>query len=222
MGKESVRNDSTLFILIAFFIAVLIVSNIASVKITGFGWLLFDAGTILFPLAYIIDDIITEVYGFRLMRRLIFIGLGTLVITSLTFTAVQALPPATDWPNQEAYETILGQVPRIVAASMIAYFIGELANSYILARLKVKTKGKYLWGRLMGSSVIGHALDTVIFTIVAFAGILSGSMLLHIIATVFAIKMATEVVVSPITIRIIKHIKKTEKTNVTEFPQLLS
>jgi uncharacterized integral membrane protein (TIGR00697 family) len=206
--------------LAALFITTLIVSNIASTKLVGAGPLVFDAGTILFPLAYIVGDIVTEVYGFRKMRALIYIGIGMLLLTSLTFWLVGLLPSTPEWGNQVAYQTILGVVWRIIFASVIAILIGELVNAYILAKLKIKTKGKMLWHRLVGSSVAGNLVDTTVFTLIAFAGTVSGASLLNIIITVFLVKIITEIVVSPITMRIITHIKKHENIDVFEEPSL--
>lgn len=207
--------------LAALFITTLIVSNIASIKLVGAGPLIFDAGTILFPLAYIIGDVITEVYGFRKMRSLILIGIAMLLLTSLTFWIVGLLPSTPEWGNQDAYQTILGVVWRIIFASVVAFFIGELVNAYILAKLKIKTKGQKLWQRLIGSSVAGNIVDTTVFTLIAFAGTVSGSAIVRIIATVFLIKIVTEIVVSPVTMRVINYIKRRENLDVYEEPTLL-
>lgn len=205
-------------LLVGLFITTLIVSNIASVKIIHIGPIVFDAGTILFPLAYIVGDIVTEVYGFRKMRSLLYVGIGMLLLTSVTFWAVGALPAAADWPNQPAYDSILGVVWRIVAASVTAIFVGEFLNSYVLAKLKIKTKGKKLWHRLVGSSAVGSLVDTIVFSTLAFAGTMPGSVLLTLIVTVFCIKMATEVIVSPLTIHVIHAIKRHEKVDTYEEP----
>ncbi len=207
-------------LLAGLFVTTLIVSNIASVKLITVGPLTFDAGTILFPLAYIVGDIVTEVYGFRKMRSLLYVGIIMLLITAATFWAVGALPAAADWGNQAAYDSILGVVWRIVFASITAIFIGELLNAYVLAKLKIKTKGKQLWGRIVGSSAVGSFVDTTIFTLVAFTGIFPADVLVSIIVTVFLIKMATEIAVSPITIRIIHYIKKHENIDSYEVPSL--
>ena len=213
------KKTSTIYdVLVALLITTLIVSNIASVKLVQSGGLVFDAGTILFPLAYILGDIITEIYGFRRMRRLLFIGIGMLLLTALTFYTVQLLPAASDWSNQEAYESILGVVWRIVGASIVAIFVGELLNSYILAKLKIRTKGKGLWGRIVGSTAIGSLVDTVIFSLLAFGGTVSSSTMLQLIATVYGIKLVTEIIVSPITVRVINIIKKHEKIDTYEEP----
>lgn len=206
--------------LVALLLTTLIVSNIVSVKLVQIGGFVFDAGTILFPLAYIVGDIITEVYGFKRMRRLLYIGLGMLLLTVLTFMIVQILPSPVDWQNQDSYNKILGFVWRIVLASMVAFFVGELLNGYILANLKIKTKGKNLWIRLMGSSAIGSFVDTAVFTLLAFGGTVSGYILINIIATVYVIKILTELLFSPFTVKIINHIKKKEKIDVYESPKI--
>lgn len=207
-------------ILAALFIMTLIVSNIASVKLVQIGGFVFDAGTILFPLAYILGDVITEIYGFKRMRKLLLIGLSTLVITMFILWVVQHLPASADWGHQEAYEMTLGVVWRIVCASVVAIFIGELVNAYVLARMKVRTKGKHLWVRLIGSSAVGNVVDTVVFSVIAFAGTVSSSTLLVLIATVYGIKMATEIVISPVTMHVIALLKRHEKIDVYEEPRL--
>ena len=218
--KLKQSNFTAYEILVALFITVLIVSNIASTKIVHFYSLTFDAGTILFPLAYIVGDIITEIYGFRKMRRLIYLGIGMLLITTLTFYIVGLLPHAIDWTGQDAYNSILGVVWRIVGASIIALFFGEFFNSYILAKLKIQTKGKGIWGRVVGSTAIGSLIDTTLFSTIAFAGTMSSSTLIQLIATVYLVKVATEIVVSPITLQIIAYIKRTENIDTFEAPAL--
>ena len=156
-------------LLAGLFVTTLIVSNIASVKMVSVGPLVFDAGTILFPLAYIVGDIVTEVYGYRKMRSLLYVGIAMLLLTATTFWLVGMLPAQADWTGQGSYDTILGVVWRIVFASVTAILVGELINSYVLATLKIKTKGKMLWHRLVGSSAIGSLVDTMIFSILAFA-----------------------------------------------------
>lgn len=197
-------------IITAFFVAILLISNVASSKITTIGFLTFDAGTILFPLSYIIGDMLTEVYGYARARRAIWIGLATNVIMAVTFMVVAVLPPAADWPNQSAYEAILGWTPRIVLASIIAYFVGEFINSFILAKLKIMTKGKYLWTRTIGSTLVGQLLDTVIFILIAFWGILPGSVLIAIIISNYIFKVAVEVLFTPVTYKVVNWLKKKE------------
>jgi uncharacterized integral membrane protein (TIGR00697 family) len=218
--KLKQSNFTAYEILVALFITVLIVSNIASTKIVHFYSLTFDAGTILFPLAYIVGDIITEIYGFRKMRRLIYLGIAMLILMTLTFYIVGLLPHAIDWTGQDAYNSILGVVWRIVGASIIALFFGEFFNSYILAKLKIQTKGKGIWGRVVGSTAIGSLIDTTLFSTIAFAGTMSSSTLIQLIATVYLVKVVTEIVVSPVTLQIIAYIKKTENIDTFEAPAL--
>lgn len=206
--------------LAALFITTLIVSNVASVKLVGIGPVIFDAGTVLFPLAYIVGDIVTEVYGFRRMRALLYIGIGMLLLTTLTFWVVGLLPNAADWAGQAAYEQTLGVVWRIVLASCTAIFVGEFINSYLLARWKVQTKGAYLWRRVIGSSAVGGLLDTVAFSVIAFAGTVSVSTLMSLIITVYVIKLGVEILASPLTIRVIDYIKRLERLDTYETPNL--
>ncbi|XMB33624.1 queuosine precursor transporter [Candidatus Saccharibacteria bacterium oral taxon 955] len=204
--------------LAGLFVMTLIVSNIASIKVVAIGPLVFDAGTILFPLSYIVGDIVTEVYGYRKMRSLLYVGVVSLILTMTTFWVVQILPASPDWPNQVAYESILGVVWRIVLASVTALFLGEIMNAYVMARMKVRSKGKNLWARMISSSVVGSAIDTVVFSTVAFLGTMSFGALAQLMATVFLIKITTEVIVSPLTIKIINIVKRREKIDTYEQP----
>lgn len=205
-------------ILAGLFVMTLIVSNIASIKVVAIGPLVFDAGTILFPLSYIVGDIVTEVYGYRKMRSLLYVGVVSLILTMTTFWVVQILPASLDWPNQVAYESILGVVWRIVLASVTALFLGEIMNAYVMARMKVRSKGKNLWVRMISSSVVGSAIDTVVFSTVAFLGTMPFDALAQLMITVFLIKITTEVIVSPLTIKIINIVKRREKIDTYEQP----
>lgn len=209
-------------VLAALFITSLLISNIVSIKLVNIGHVVFDAGSILFPLAYIIGDVIAEVYGFKQLKKLLFTGICMLVLTASIFWIVGALPAASDWGDQAAYDSILGVVWRIVGASIIAIMLGELINAYILTRLKVRMKGKQLWTRLIGSSAVGNLVDTTVFTVIAFAGTTSNSTLLNIIVTVYVIKMATEIAISPITMKLIAFVKKRDNIDVYETPELAS
>ncbi len=195
-------------ILISLFITTLIISNIASIKIVQFNHLIFDAGTILFPLAYIIGGIITEIYGFPIMRKILYIGIAILIFSGLVLYAVQLMPHPLEWKLQESFSAILGMTWRIFFASIVAIISGELINGYLLTQLKIRTKGKFLWGRLISSSAAGSLIDTIIFSVLAFAGTISNSALLNIIATVFFIKVCTEIILSPITLKAVKLIKE--------------
>jgi uncharacterized integral membrane protein (TIGR00697 family) len=188
-----------LSLITASFVTVLIVSNVASSKILILGPFTFDGGTILFPLSYIFGDILTEVYGFARARRVIWTGFAMTILASLTFMAVGMLPAAPDWGGQAAYETILGLTPRIVTASIIAYFLGEFLNSFVLAKLKIATEGKLLWLRTIGSTLIGEGVDTLIFVGIAFWGILPPALLVTIIISNYIFKVGIEVLFTPVT-----------------------
>ncbi len=193
-----------------FFVAVLLISNIASTKIVQLGWLTFDGGTLLFPLSYIFADILTEVYGFARSRRVIWLGFFCAAIMSAILYVVGMLPAAADWGNQGAYDLILGQAPRIVAASLIAYLCGEFVNSYILAKMKVWTAGKWLWARTIGSTLVGELVDSAIFIFIAFAGVLPTSLLITLIISNYVFKTAIEILFTPATYAIVRYLKRTE------------
>jgi queuosine precursor transporter len=201
-------------VLVALFVAVLLISNIASTKILSLWKFTFDGGTILFPLSYIFGDILTEVYGYRRSRRVIWLGFLSAMLMSLTFYIVQLLPPAAGWPNQEAYRNILGFVPRIVFASLIAYFAGEFSNSFTLSKLKIITSGKYLWTRTIGSTLIGEALDTLLFCTIAFYGTLPLKVLMAVIISNYIFKCSVEILFTPLTYLIVNFLKKKENEDV--------
>ena len=200
------------------FVTTLLVSNIVSVKIVSVGWLTFDAGTVLFPLAYIVGDIITEVYGYRRMRRLIYNGVAALTLMTLTFCVVQLLPADSSWTGQAAFESTLGVVWRLAIGSVTALFVGEIINAYVMGRMKVASRGRGLWRRMVSSSLAGNALDTAIFSTIAFAGTMPMTSFWQLIVTVFLIKMAVEIMVSPLTMRLIDRVKKYEKLDTFEQP----
>jgi uncharacterized integral membrane protein (TIGR00697 family) len=204
-------------VLVALFVAVLLISNIASTKILTLWRFTFDGGTILFPLSYIFGDILTEVYGFRRSRRVIWLGFFSALLMSLVLYVVQILPPAGDWPNQQAYESLLGFVPRIVLASLIAYFMGEFSNSVTLSLLKIRTKGKFLWIRTIGSTIIGEGIDTIVFCMVAFYGALPNYLLWAVILSNYIFKCSVEILFTPMTYWIVAFLKKKEKVDVFDY-----
>lgn len=210
MDKKLKLYDLTL----GLFVTVLLISNIVSTKIVVLGPFTFDGGTLLFPIIYIFGDILTEVYGFRGSRRIIWTGFFALILMSLVFWVVGILPPARDWNYQKEYETILMFAPRIALASMIAYWIGEFTNSYVLSRMKVWTKGKFLWMRTIGSTVVGELMDTLIFCTIAFWGTISNALLLSVIISNYVFKVLYEVIATPITYKVIKFYKKMEDIDV--------
>ncbi|MBI5152057.1 queuosine precursor transporter, partial [Candidatus Peregrinibacteria bacterium] len=196
----------------AFFVTVLLVSNVASSKILVLGPFTFDGGTILFPLSYIFGDILTEVYGYARSRRVIWTGFAMILLASVVFMIVGKLPAAADWGGQEAYDKILGLTPRIVVASITAYFAGEFSNSYVLAKMKVWMSGRFLWMRTIGSTLVGEGIDTVLFVLVAFLGVegFGADLLITIIISNYVFKVLVEILFTPITYAVIGFLKKKE------------
>ncbi len=197
-------------LLASLFVAVLLISNVASSKVLSLGPFTFDGGTILFPASYIFGDILTEVYGYRKSRRVIWIGFFAALLMSLTFIVVGALPPAGDWDGQAAWDRILGLTPRIVLASLLAYWAGEFANAYVLARMKVASGGRLLWTRTIGSTLVGEGLDTLIFCTAAFAGTMPNSLLWAIIVSNYLFKVGVEVIFTPVTYLVVGRLKAAE------------
>jgi len=204
-------------VLVALFVGVLLISNVASTKILSLWKFTFDGGTILFPLSYIFGDILTEVYGFRQSRKVIWLGFFMALMMSLVLYIVQLLPPAADWPNQKAFETILGFVPRIVLASLLAYFAGEFSNSVILSRLKIYTRGKFLWIRTVLSTLVGEGIDTTVFCFVAFYGVLPPPVLWAVVVSNYIFKCSVEILFTPVTYLIVGFLKKREKADVYDY-----
>ncbi len=207
MSKSHQHLDS----ITALFVAVLLISNVASTKIVDFGWFTFDGGTLLFPLSYIFGDILTEVYGYQRSRKVIWLGFFSALLMSFTLIVVGALPPAADWHYQTAYEQILGLTPRIVIASLIAYFVGEFSNSLVLAKLKILTRGKWLWSRTIASTLIGQLLDTGIFILISFTGVVPNSLLLTLIVSNYLFKCGVEILFTPVTYILTSWLKRQER-----------
>lgn len=204
-------------VITGLFISILLISNVASSKITVLGPFTFDAGTILFPFSYIFGDILTEVYGYGKDRKIIWIGVITNLLMAAIFMAVAALPSAPDWHNQNAFNAILGLTPRIVLASIIAYFVGEFANSFIMAKMKIFTKGRYLWTRTVGSTLIGEFFDTMLFVTIAFYGVFSTNDLVALLLSNYIFKVGVEVLFTPITYAIVNFLKKVEHEDYYDF-----
>ena len=198
----------------AAFVTVLICSNlIGPAKIVQFdGWPVFGAGVLFFPISYVFGDILTEVYGYARARRVIWAGFAGLAFASLMSAVVVALPPAAFWENQQAYEVAFGQAPRIAAASMLAYFCGEFVNSFVLSKMKILTAGKWLWTRTIGSTVVGEAVDSSLFYPLAFynSGIIPNDKLPAIMLAQFLLKVAVEVLFTPLTYKIVGALKRAE------------
>jgi len=192
------------------FVAVLMISNIASTKFVAIGPLSFDGGTLLFPIAYILGDVVTEVYGFRRARRVIWIGFGATALMAATLALVGALPSAEGWEYQSAYQAILGATPRIVLGSLVAYWVGSFANAWLMAKLKIATEGRLLWVRTIASTLVGEGVDTVLFVLVAFAGAWPAALLWSVIVSNYIFKCSLEIAVTPLTYRVVNGIKRAE------------
>ena len=209
-NKIEVKGYRYLGTISVFFVAVLLISNIASTKIVDFGWFTFDVGTLLFPLSYIFGDILTEVYGYKRAQNVIWLGFFCALMMAVVFMIVGMLPPAGDWGNQSAYDAILGSTPRIVLASLLAYACGSFSNSLILAKMKLWMKGKHLWARTIGSTLVGELVDSSLFILVAFSGVLPVSLLITLIVSNYIFKTLVEVVLTPVTYRVVNFLKKNE------------
>lgn len=201
-------------LVIVFFVASLLISNLAATKLIDLWGLIVDGGAVLFPLVYILGDVLTEVYGYKYARRAIWAGFITMIIAVLCFTAVRYLPAAEGYQDQIAFETVLGFFPRIVVASLAAYLVGEFLNAFVLAKLKIKTKGKKLWLRLIGSTFVGGLFDTVIFCLIAFGGVIGTGDMINYILVGWIFKTGVEVVLLPVTYKVISFLKKHEGVDV--------
>jgi uncharacterized integral membrane protein (TIGR00697 family) len=204
----------------AIFVGILLISNVVAVKPIAFGavtiaeWsvpLVFDGGVFLFPLAYILGDVIAEVYGLKASRHAIFAAFGLALLASLTIFIVQLSPPAAGWENQEAYAAVLGFVPRIVVASLLAFLAGQLMNAWVLDRMRRRTSGRLLRTRLISSTLVGQLIDTLIFCTVAFAGIITGIDFVMYVVLGYLVKVLAEVVLLPVTTRVIAAVRAAEQ-----------
>lgn len=204
------KNYKFITLISVFFVAVLMISNITSTKILDFGPFTFDGWTLLFPLSYIFGDILTEVYGYKQSRKIIWMWFGAVLLMSVMIIIVWLLPAASDWPFQADYQHILWLTPRIVLASLVAYLAGEFSNSYILARLKIWMKGKKLWVRTIGSTLVGEFFDTIIFVMIAFYGVFGTDVIIAIVISNYIFKVGVEVLFTPITYFITNKLKKAE------------
>jgi uncharacterized integral membrane protein (TIGR00697 family) len=202
---------SSRFLVIAVaFVTCLIVSNITAVKLITVSGFILPGAIVIFPITYIIGDVLTEVYGYAKARRVIWMGFLANLFAVATFALVGVLPAAGFWGAQEAYDTILGATPRILAASLIAYLFGEFANAYVLARLKVATEGRFLWLRTISSTIVGQSLDSAIFIVIAFAGIIPFGALILTIVVQAVVKTAYEALATPLTYLVVGWLKRVE------------
>jgi queuosine precursor transporter len=200
--------------LILGFVVVLLVSNLVAQKICRFGPLAISGAQLLFPITYIGGDVFTEVYGYAASRRAIWLGFFASALLSVMGAIAVALPADPTWHNQQAFETVFGFVPRFVVASLVAYWAGEFANSFTLAKLKILTGGRWLWTRTIGSTVVGQAVDTIAVILIAFAGVVPWMTMLRLMLSAYVIKVIYETLATPITYAVVGWLKRTEDSDV--------
>lgn len=209
------QRHSTWFVLIVVtFVTSLITANITAVKLVALFGFIIPAGIVIFPISYICGDVLTEVYGYRQARRVIWLGFGCNVLAVLAIWAGQELPAAAFWDGQAAYERILGYTPRLLTASFLAYVVGEFANAFILARMKIATRGRWLWMRTIGSTLVGQGLDSLVFIAVAFAGTMPFTAMVLAMVTQWLVKTVYEAAVTPLTYVVVGFLKRHERLDV--------
>jgi uncharacterized integral membrane protein (TIGR00697 family) len=195
----------------------LITANITAVKLVNVLGLVLPAAIVIFPVSYIFGDILTEVYGYRQARRVIWLGFLCNLIAVVAIWLGQVLPPAPFWSGQAAYERILGYTPRLLVASFVAYLLGEFANAFVMAKMKIATKGRWLWSRTIGSTLIGEGLDSLVFMTIAFVGEIPPGQLASAIVTQWLAKSAYEACVTPLTYRAVNFLKRREGLDVYDY-----
>jgi hypothetical protein len=207
------RQFRYLDVLITAFVVILLVSNLVAQKIVRIGPLSVSGGLILFPLTYIFGDIFTEVYGYAASRRAIWLGFCGTALMYGVGALIIALPADPNFHDQKAFITVFGILPRLLVASLIAFWAGEFANSYTMARLKILTRGRWLWTRTVGSTVAGQAVDTTIVIILTFAGTYPAHTLARLILTSYCLKVAYEILATPLTYLVVNFLKRTENSD---------
>jgi len=198
-------------------VTTLITSNVIGSKLIRLGDYVLPAAILIFPLSYIIGDVLTEVYGYSYARRVIWLVFFCNLLAVAAIWAAGALPPARVWPHQRAYDAILGYTPRLVIASFLAYLVGEFSNSFVLARLKVRTRGRGLWIRTIGSTVVGQGFDSLIFVGLAFAGTVPAGLLLSIVLTQWVLKCVYEALLTPATYLVVNFLKRQEGVDTYDY-----
>jgi uncharacterized integral membrane protein (TIGR00697 family) len=210
-GPAPNRTPSPLLLTVAaLFVATLVTSNIIAVKIAAVGPFSVPAAIVIFPLAYLFGDVLTEVWGYRVARMVIWTGFLANIVVVVFIAIAIAIPADPHYTNQAAYSQVLGSSPRLVAASLTAYLLGEFLNAFVLARLKVATRGRFLWTRTIGSTLIGQGVDSAVFISLAFAGTEPWSLLIVIIRDVWVVKVLYEIIATPITYAIVNVLKRVE------------
>ena len=198
------------------FCTVLVISNVCAIKpltIPGLSFITMDGGNLLFPISYIFGDILVEVYGYAQSRRIIWLGFILNIFAAATFSLVAILPPAPGWDMQDAFASILLQTPRVVLGSIIAFWCGSFLNAWVMARMKVLTRGRHLWTRTIGSTIAGEGIDSLLFTSIAFGGVWPLALIAQVIFWNFILKTAYEIFATPLTYFIVHRLKRAERSD---------
>ena len=205
-------------LVMALFVTILLCSNvIGAAKVCTVWGFTFGAGVLFFPISYIFNDVLTEVYGYARARKVVWAGFGAIIFASFMSWVVVTLPPAEGWNDQRAYETVFGQTPRIVFASLTAFFVGEFANSYVLAKMKIFTSGRHLWARTIGSTIVGEGVDSLVFYPVAFYGVWENKLVLTVMVSNYIVKVLWEAIVTPVTYKVVSFLKRAEQEDYYDF-----
>ena len=197
-------------LLVHIFVVILLISNLVGQKVTAIGWFRISGAQVFFPVTYIFGDVFTEVYGYSASRRAIWIGFMASALLAVLGLFAVWLPPAPEWPHQDAFAVVFEFVPRMIVASLIAFWCGEFANSYVMAKMKLLTKGRYLWSRTVGSTVVGQAVDTAIVMVLAFAGTVPAAAIGKLIVSSYLGKVVYEVLATPLTYAVVNFLKRKE------------
>lgn len=202
------------FVMAAFCVVLVLSNVVGAAKVATVGGFSFGAGVLFFPISYVLGDVLTEVYGYARARRVIWAGFAAAIFAAVMCSVIVAMPPATGWGGQEHYAAVFGQVWRIVGASVLAFWAGEFVNSYVLARMKVWTQGRMLWSRTIGSTVVGQGVDSLIFYPLAFLGVWTNGQVLTVMLTNWALKVAWEAILTPVTYVVVGWLKRREGVDV--------
>ncbi len=201
-------------LMLSTFVVILLISNLVGQKICAFGELRVSGAQLLFPLTYIYGDIFTEVYGYRASRRAIWLGFFASGLLSALGVAITALPAAPEWHNQQAFATVFSVVPRLVVASLAAYWCGEFTNSFVMAKMKLLTEGRHLWSRTVGSTIAGQLVDTIVVMTLAFGFSINAATVVKLIVDGYLFKVAYEVLATPLTYLVVNALKRSEGVDV--------
>jgi uncharacterized integral membrane protein (TIGR00697 family) len=217
LSETGARYSVWFVLIVATFVACLITANIIAVNLVAVFGMIMPAGIVIFPISYICGDVLTEVYGYRQARRVIWLGFLCNLLAVIAIWLSQVLPAAPFWDGQAAYERILGYTPRLLVASFLAYLVGEFANSFVLAKMKIATRGRWLWTRTIGSTLVGQGLDSLVFMILAFLGTIPLAGMAVAIITQWLVKTVYEAAVTPLTYGVVHFLKRQEGMDVYDY-----